>query len=110
MNRAQALAEFATFGKHKDEAIRIIVASSNDEISSVHRLTLATVFNVLTRCLAGEIGLEDLELWANVIESRSDIDYNDVEGVIYALSNNEQMGGIDIEKIKKLIGLLKVAN
>ncbi|CAM4350255.1 hypothetical protein [Pseudoalteromonas ostreae] len=108
MNRAQALAEFVTFGKHKDEAISIIVSTTSDEQSPAYTLTLATVLDVLTRCQADEIDLDDLELWANVIESRTDIDYSAVEGVIYALSNSEQMGELDKSKVTKLIGLLRI--
>ena len=70
------------------------------------RSTLATVLDVLTRCQADEIDLDDLELWANVIESRTDIDYSGVEGVIYALSNSEQMGELDKSKVAKLVELL----
>ena len=108
MNRAQALAEFASFGKQKDEAISIIVSSTSDEQSPIYVLTLTTVLDVLTRCQADEIDLDDLELWANVIESRSDIDYSAVEGVIYALSNSEQMGELDKSKVARLIELLKI--
>ncbi|MBB1331815.1 hypothetical protein H5154_11155 [Pseudoalteromonas sp. SR44-5] len=106
MNRAQALAEFATFGKNKDQAIGIIVSSLTGDQSPAYILTLEAVLNVLTRCLAGEIDLDDLELWANVLESRTDIDHSAVEGVIYALSNSEQMGEIDNSKIERLVGLL----
>ena len=108
MNRAQALAEFVTFGKHKDEAIGIIVSSLADDQSPAYILTLEAVLDVLTRCLAGEIDLDDLELWANVIESRTDIDHCAVEGVIYALSNSEQMGEIDNSKIERLVELLRI--
>ncbi|MBB1434861.1 hypothetical protein H5201_11165 [Pseudoalteromonas sp. SG43-6] len=106
MNRAQALAEFVTFGKYKDEAISIIVASTIDNQGPIYILTLATVLDVLTRCQADEIDLDDLELWANVIESRTDIDYSAVEGIIYALSNSEQMGELDKSKVAKLVELL----
>ena len=106
MNRAQALAEFASFGKQKDEAISIIVSATSDEQSPAYTLTLATALDVFTRCLAGEIDLDDLELWANVIESRTDIDHSAVEGAIYALSNSEQMGELDKSKVAKLIELL----
>lgn len=108
MNRAQALAEFASFGKQKDEAISIIVSSTSDEQGPIYVLTLTTVLDVLTRCQVDEIDLDDLELWANVIESRSDIDYSAVEGVIYALSNSEQMGELDKSKVARLIELLKI--
>ncbi|MEH6395675.1 hypothetical protein [Pseudoalteromonas sp.] len=106
MNRAQALAEFATFGKYKDEAISIIVASTINNQAPIYTLGLATVIDVLTRCQADEIDLDDLELWANVIESRTDIDYSTVEGVIYALSNSEQMGNLDKAKVARLLELL----
>lgn len=108
MNRAQALAEFVTFGKHQDEAISTIVSSTGDEQDPVFVLTLATVLDVLIRCQADEIDLDDLELWANVIESRADIDYSAVEGVIYALSNSEQMGELDKRKVTRLVGLLRI--
>lgn len=106
MNRAQALGEFATFGKNKDQAVGIIVSASDAEPNPCYRLTLETVLDVLNRCLTGEIDLGDLELWANVIESRTDIDYCAVEGVIYALSNSEQMGELDRGKIQRLVELL----
>ena len=107
MNRAQAIAEFARFGKQKDEAISIIVSTTSDEQSPAYILTLATALYVFTRCLAGEIDLDELELWANVIESRTDIDHSAVEGAIYALSNSEQMGELDKSKIERLVELLK---
>ncbi|MFY8328795.1 hypothetical protein [Pseudoalteromonas sp. ZZD1] len=108
MNRAQALAEFVTFGKNKEQAVGIIVSSLVDEQSPAYILTLESVLDVLKRCIAGEIDLDDLELWANVIESRTDIDHSAVEGAIYALSNSEQMGELDTSKIERLVGLLKI--
>ncbi|KTF12183.1 hypothetical protein [Pseudoalteromonas sp. H105] len=108
MNRAQALAEFVTFGQNKDQAISIIISGGEAEPIPCYILTLENLLDVLKRCLAGEIDLDDLELWANVIESRSDIDYSAVEGVIYALSNSEQMGELDKDKVAKLVKLLKI--
>ncbi|WP_404341206.1 hypothetical protein [Pseudoalteromonas mariniglutinosa] len=106
MNRTQALAEFVTFGEHKDEAIGVIVSASSSERTLIYSVTLATVLDVLKRCLAGEIEIDDLALWANVIESRSDIDHSAVEGMIYALSNSEQMGELNLNKIQRLISVL----
>jgi len=105
MNRAQALAEFARFGEHKDEAIGVIVSSTAAQVTS-YTLTLNTVLEILNRCISGEIDLDELELWANVVESKSDIDYSAVEGVIYALSNSEQMGELDSGKVQRLVELL----
>ena len=108
MNRAQALAEFVTFGQNKDQAIGIIISANETEPNPCYVLTLECVLDVLKRCLVGEIDLDDLELWANVIESRTDIDYSAVEGVIYALSNSEQMCELDKDKVAKLVELLKI--
>ncbi|MGS0497875.1 hypothetical protein CWB85_04705 [Pseudoalteromonas sp. S1727] len=108
MNRAQALAEFVTFGKNRDQAIGIIISANDAEPIPCYVLTLESVLDVLNRCLTGEIDLDDLELWANAIESRTDIDYSAVEGVIYALSNSEQMGELDKSKVTRLVELLKI--
>jgi len=47
MNRQQALAELASVGKQKDEAIRIIVTPTTDEQGPIYVLTLTTVLDVL---------------------------------------------------------------
>lgn len=106
MNKVQALAQFITFAEHKDQAINVIVSSTNDEQQIAYTLTLNTVLTILSRCLAGEIDLDDLVFWANVIESRTDIDHSAVDGVIYALSNSEQMGELNHDKLAQLFELL----
>ncbi|MFP3351211.1 hypothetical protein R0K04_07290 [Pseudoalteromonas sp. SIMBA_153] len=97
MNIQKALAEFITFGEQRDNAIKIYL----------YTLTKPVLINVLTRCFNKEIDIDDLQLWANVIESRDDINCAEHEGVIYALSNSEQMGELTHQKLAQLLKLLQ---
>ncbi|MDO6837759.1 hypothetical protein Q4596_19215 [Pseudoalteromonas carrageenovora] len=107
MNIQKALAEFITFGEQRDSAISVIVSSSSNNQTYLYTLTKPILIDVLTRCLNKEIDIDDLELWANVIESRDDINCAEYEGVIYALSNSEQMGELSHKKLEQLLALLK---
>ena len=107
MNIQKALAEFITFGEQRDNAISVIVSSSSNNQTYLYTLTKLVLIDVLTRCLNKEIDIDDLELWANVIESRDDINCAEFEGVIYALSDSEQMGELSHKKLEQLLALLK---
>ncbi|TMP07891.1 hypothetical protein CWC11_05690 [Pseudoalteromonas sp. S3178] len=107
MNIQKALAEFITFGEQRDNAISVIVSNSSNNQTYLYTLTKPILIDVLTRCLNKEIDIDDLELWANVIESRDDINCAEYEGVIYALSNSEQMGELSHKKLEQLLKLLK---
>ncbi|AQP99370.1 hypothetical protein H5119_05580 [Pseudoalteromonas sp. SG45-5] len=106
MNTQKALAEFITFGEQRDEAISVIVSGSADSNKTHYTLSTEVLIDVLKRCLSNEIDLDDLELWANVIESRDDIDCSEHDGVIYALSNSEQMGVLNHEKLAQILKLI----
>ncbi|WP_166419685.1 hypothetical protein [Pseudoalteromonas sp. Z1A8] len=108
MNTQKALAEFITFGEQRDEAISVIVSSPADNNKVHYTLSTEVLVDVLKRCLSNEIDLDDLELWANVIESRGDIDCTEHEGVIYALSNSEQMGELNHQKLAQIVALVKI--
>ena len=107
MNIQKALAEFITFGEHRDSAISVIVSTAASNKTYLYTLTKPVLINVLTRCLNKEIDIDDLQLWANVIESRDDINCAKHEGVIYALSNSEQMGELTHQKLAQLLKLLQ---
>ncbi|TMO77243.1 hypothetical protein CWC16_09860 [Pseudoalteromonas sp. S3776] len=107
MNIQKALAEFITFGEQRDDAISVIISTPAKESAPLYTLTKPILIHVLTRCVNNEIELDDLELWANVVDSRDDIDSGEYEGVIFALSNSEQMGELDRQKLEKLLALLK---
>ena len=105
MDKLDALDEFARFGENRFEAISIIT-SSPDNQGDVYIVTQDVFCQVLQRVIDGEIDIDELELWANVLESRQDIDESAVEGAIFALSNNEQMGELSKSTLKKLLELI----
>jgi hypothetical protein len=107
MNIQKALAEFITFGEQRDDAISVIISTPAEESAPVYTLTKPVLIDVLTRCVNHEIEIDDLELWANVVDSRSDIDCAEYEGVIFALSNGEQMGELSHKKLEQLLALFK---
>lgn len=107
MNIQKALAEFITFSEQRDSAISVIVSTAASNKTYLYTLTKPVLINVLTRCLNKEIDIDDLQLWANVIESRDDINCAEHEGVIYALSNSEQMGELTHQKLAQLLKLLQ---
>ncbi|MBQ4858447.1 hypothetical protein [Pseudoalteromonas sp. MMG007] len=107
MNIQKALAEFITFGEQRDSAISVIISTASSNQTYLYTLTQPVLINVLTRCLNKEIDIDDIELWANVIESRDDVNCAEHEGVIYALSNSEQMGELSHKKLEQLLALLK---
>ena len=104
MDKLDALDEFARFGDNRFEAISVIT-STPDTKDGVYTVTQDVFCQVLQRVIDGEIDSDELELWANVVESRQDIDESAVEGAIYALSNNEQMGELSKSKLKKLLAV-----
>ena len=104
MDKLDALDEFARFGDNRYEAISVIT-STPDTQGGIYTLTQDVFCQVLQRVIDGEIDIYELELWANVVESRQDIDESAVEGAIYALSNNEQMGELSTSTLKKLLAV-----
>ena len=56
--------------------------------------------------ILNQINCDDLELWANLLEIRGDIDHTQVEGALYALANPDQMGALTMDKVSKLIALI----
>ncbi|NOU52686.1 hypothetical protein HG263_19455 [Pseudoalteromonas sp. JBTF-M23] len=61
----------------------------------------------LEQVLQGHVDMDDVEMWASLLEMRGDIDHSQVEGVLYALSNPEQMGELTFDKISQIMILLK---
>ena len=104
MDKLDALDEFARFGDNRYEAISVIT-STPDTQGGIYTLTQDVFCQVLQRVIGVEIDIDVLELWANVVESRQDIDESAVEGAIYALSNNEQMGELSTSTLKKLLAV-----
>ncbi|EGQ9730915.1 hypothetical protein ACJXBB_001696 [Vibrio cholerae] len=64
--------------------------------------------DVLRRFLAGEFTAEDLENWANLLECREDLEFEEgkseeIENVIYCLANPTLQKEITIDSCKEFL-------
>ena len=69
------------------------------------------VIDVINRFILGDIEPEDLDEWANAIECREDIEYeevcfDDIKQVIFEIANQSMEGIFDSEKAKAWIDRL----
>ena len=53
----------------------------------VVRMRAADIVEVLDRFLEGDLSAEDIETWADAIECRDDVDYDEVKDVVWELAN-----------------------
>ena len=65
------------------------------------------IVSVLNRFLSGDFSAKQLEDWANMIECREDLDYDEsnqeqMKQVIYELANQDTEGQITIERCKRI--------
>lgn len=104
VNYLEAVACFAEFGTHRDEAISIML--SGEQRVGIYSLSPMTFKLVLQRVIDDEIGISDLELWANVLLQREEYLVGELEGSLYALSDPDVMGGLDKVKLTRLLALL----
>lgn len=106
MDHITALTEIIRFGDARDAAFSALADFGNESQSVLVSVSKPQLAAILIRYLHGEISAEDLELWANIIECRHDIDFQVIEDYIYALANSEQMGGIAPDIIQQMLTLL----
>ena len=70
MNRAEALEQIVTFGKHIDEAYTELLKYGYDSDVEYFVVSIQILEDTLSLYLDGEIDEEELEDWANFIECR----------------------------------------
>ena len=77
--------------------------------SELVTITKNTIANILNRVIDKEISYELLEEWANLIECREDIGYEDeiLQEIIFELANPCLYGEIDEEKICMILDEIK---
>jgi len=64
--------------------------------------------NAIERLISNEVSPQELEGWANLIECREDIGFEEshreeIEQIIYRLANPELEGAITVEECRKLV-------
>ena len=77
--------------------------------SELVTITKNTIVNILNRVIDKEISYELLEEWANLIECREDIGYEDeiLQEIIFELANSCLYGEIDEGKICMILDEIK---
>ncbi len=77
--------------------------------SELVTITKNTIANILNRVIDKEISYDLLEEWANLIECREDIGYEDeiLQEIIFELANPCLYGEIDEEKICMILDEIK---
>ncbi|TMO78541.1 hypothetical protein [Pseudoalteromonas aurantia] len=100
----EAIKAVVFFGEQRNDAFSALLQFEQSQI--IYTVTNADLTSVLQRVLSLEINCDDLELWANLLEIRGDIDHTQVEGALYALANPDQMGALTMDKVSKLIALI----
>ena len=80
-----------------------------DSESELVTITKNTIANILNRVIDKEISYDLLEEWANLIECREDIGYEDeiLQEIIFELANPCLYGEIDEEKICMILDEIK---
>lgn len=106
MDQVEALKQIIRFGDERELAYSALATFPLDGQVELVKVTKDDLVYVLHKFLLKEITADDLELWANFIECRDDLNYAEIEDYIYALANPVLVGEIDGIKINKMVRLL----
>lgn len=87
MKRKQILQDLIAYRVPLQEVQNILGSLPWDSDEDLVQLSRQHVEAVLSRYLLGEISLKEIEDWANIIECREDIDYEEVADVLHVLAN-----------------------
>jgi len=109
MNRVEALAQIVTFGSERDKAYLELVKYCYDSDVELFEVSESILAEVLSMFVSGSISEDELEDWANFVECRDDLDYEKIEGFIYALANPLLLGEITKAKIEKMLKVLNTS-
>jgi len=109
MKRVEALVQIVTFGPERDNAYLELVKYSYDSDIELFEISESILADVLIMFISGNISDDELENWANFVECRDDLDYERIEGYIYALANPLLLGEITKVKIEKMLNVLNTS-
>ncbi len=71
-------------------------------------LNKSHLINVIEKCMNGDFNFEQTENWANAIESREDVEFENeqIEETIFELANPELYGKLTRKRLKELVSYL----
>lgn len=110
MDRVEALKQIVRFGEKTEFAYSALASFPFDSEVELVKVTKEDLAYVLNKFLLNEITADELELWANFIECRADLNYSVIEDYIYTLANPILVGDINIIKINKMVQLLNASS
>jgi hypothetical protein len=104
--REQAVADLVRLRRPLAEAITSLRRFPWDSDEELVELGPADLRRVLDRCLAGDLSAEQLEDWANAVESREDIAFEprDVIDLVAELANPTLFRPLTQETVRDLVG------
>ena len=106
MTRVEALIQIIKFGPNRDTAYMELLKLGYDSNVELYEVTKSDLAAVLKMYLSDNLSNDELEEWANFIECRDDLNYEAIEGYIYALANPYLDDEITIAKAAKMLELL----
>ena len=109
MAKIDILLNLINFAKDISAIKRDLAKIGFDSESGLVAITKNTIANILNRVIDKEISYDLLEEWANLIECREDIGYEDeiLQEIIFELANPCLYGEIDEEKICMILDKIK---
>ncbi len=87
ISRKKTLEDLVEYRKTPEELWDVLKGFLWDSEEELVQLERQHVSTVLKRYLTGEISTQEVEDWANLIECRDDIGYEDVADVLHILAN-----------------------
>lgn len=111
MDRFDALRDLIDFNKPVSVLANNLSKFDWDYEGQPLTVTASQVREVLKRFLAGRCSSKDLEDWANLIECREDLEFedkkhDDIANVIHILANSVLEGEITYDSCKQFIEIL----
>ena len=111
MDRFDVLRDLVTFNGSVDTLSSNLSKFDWDYEGQAFVVTVSQVRNVLERFLAGEYSAGEMEEWANLIECREDLEFeeqhhDEIENAIYCLANPVLQREITVDSCKELLTTL----
>jgi hypothetical protein len=103
-NRADILKDLVNFKGNPVELQEELSHYSWDSEIPVLIINRNDFADVIKRCIDGKLTLSEVEEWANTIECRDDLDFedNDMQEIIFDLANPNINGEITLDLLKAI--------
>ena len=112
MNRQNTLKNLVEFSKPIVELSNDLSKLTWDYEGELFTIFAYQILEVLNRYISGNLSSEEIENWANLIESREDIEFEKtkstlLENIIYQLANPILEGEITLNQCKEMISKIE---